>query len=913
VTALALVLSLAPSVAAAADIGLAQLSVAGAAPSERAPLDLWVNGGQRGTVSVLLRGGDVLAAVEDLEFAGLQGFAGVRETVDGRAHVSLRSLAPAITFVVDEAALALRITATAEALGRSRVDLRPRARPVDLDARGAPSAFANYAVQHGTDGRTSGSLEVGASLAGKLLYSSGQLLPDGRTVRGMTNLTLDEPAALRRTIVGDAYGNSAGLGGALLVAGLSIAREYSLDPYRLRSPLPGVTGFAPTPSTLQIYVNGALRREVQLPPGTYDISNLPVVSGAGNVQTVLKDAYGRSEVVSWRYYYTPTLLARGDTDYAYTAGFRRKGFGIESFAYGTPVLLARHRVGVTSALSLGARLDVGRDLVSGGPSATIGLPIGTLDLEVAASADAGASGAAASAGYGFTSPWFGAGTLLRVLGDRYANGALAARDDRPRIQWTTYAGAPVARRVSLTLSESLSRSRDAAPSDTLSLHADVALGYQAVLGLSGSRTRAGAAVAYDVFAMLSWALAPRSTAEVGAQRGGSGKGADASIQRALPAGTGYGYRARVARTPTGDLVNAGVQAQWDHGRYELQWDRVAGRDVGVASAAGGIVVAGGRPFLTRPVQDGYALVRVGAPGVRVYQEGQEIGRTDARGDVLAPSLLPYYGNRLGIADRDVPVDFEIGAVEKVAAPPYRGAAVVRFPVSRLRAAQGRLVTDDGVVPAFGDLTVRVEGRSLEAASAQAFVSSPVGRGGEFFLEGLPPGAHAGLVDWSGGRCSVLVEVPAEPAMVDVGTVRCAVEGRPAPPPEPLPAPPPPPPPPPPPEPSTTPVPAPTPTPTPEPELAPTTARAKLPPRPAGWGPRTERCPSCGTCFSAALARRGGPTARARCVEDLTAMTPGLGRRSADATCAVFDGWDRVCDECLQIRAERSCPAWPDQK
>jgi outer membrane usher protein len=904
-TALALALSLAPWVAGATGTGLAQLSVAGAAPSDRAPLDLWVNGGHRGTVSVLLRGDDVLAAVEDLEFAGLQGFGGVREIIDGRPYVSLTSLAPAIRFVVDEAALALRVTATAEALGRSRVDLRARARPPGLEIGRDPSAFANYAIQHDTGGRTRGSLEVGASAAGRLLYGSGQLLPDGTTVRGMTNLTLDDTAALRRVIVGDAYASSFGLGGALLLGGVSISREYGLDPYRVRAPLPSVTGFAPTPSTLEIYVNGVLRREVQLPPGSYDVSNLPVIAGAGNVQTVLRDAYGRSEAVSWRYYYTPTLLARGDSDYGYALGFRRRGFGAASFEYGGPVLVARHRLGALDGLSVGARLEAGQGFVSGGPSATVGLPVGTLDLEAAASGDGGDAGAAGSLGYGFTSPWFGAGTLLRVMSDRYANAALAAHDDRPRVQWTSYAGAPVARRVNLSLSHSTTRPRDGDPYDTLSLRADVGLGREVTLGVSGSRTRTGPSVAFDVFATISWAFAPLSVAEVGAQRGDGGKLAEGYVQRALPLGTGYGYRARAASTPAGNEASALAQAQWDHGRYELQYDRVGDREIGTASAAGGIVVAGGRAFLTRPVQDGYALVRIGVPGVRAYAEGQEVGRTDRRGDLLVPSLLPYYGNRIGIADRDVPVDYEVGGVEQLAAPPYRGVAVTRFPVSRLRAAQGTLSTDAGVPPAYGDLTVRVEGRSLSGDQAQAFATSPVGGDGRFYLQGLPAGAHQGLVDWSGGRCSVLVEVPAEPAFVDLGTVRC-VGGSPKSEPEPTPTPTPIP------DPTTTTTTTPTPTtePEPDPDLVPTAPRASMPPRPSGFGPRSTRCPSCGTCFSAALGRRATPTARARCVEDLTAMTPGLDARSADAACAAFEGWDQVCDECIRIRADRGCPAWP---
>ena len=42
----------------------------------------------------------------------------------------------------------------------------------------------------------------------------------------------------------------------VILGGVSLAREYSLDPYLVRSPMPRLSGFASTPSTLDVYVNG---------------------------------------------------------------------------------------------------------------------------------------------------------------------------------------------------------------------------------------------------------------------------------------------------------------------------------------------------------------------------------------------------------------------------------------------------------------------------------------------------------------------------------------------------------------------------------------------------------------------------------------------------------------------------------
>ena len=53
-------------------------------------VELFVNEAAKDNVLVRLRGDDVLAAVDDLQRAGLTGFAGAREEIDGKAYVALR-------------------------------------------------------------------------------------------------------------------------------------------------------------------------------------------------------------------------------------------------------------------------------------------------------------------------------------------------------------------------------------------------------------------------------------------------------------------------------------------------------------------------------------------------------------------------------------------------------------------------------------------------------------------------------------------------------------------------------------------------------------------------------------------------------------------------------------------------------
>jgi len=105
------------------------------------------------------------------------------------------------------------------------------------------------------------------------------------------------------------------------------------------------------------------------------------------------------------------------------------------------------------------------------------------------------------------------------------------------------------------------------------------------------------------------------------------------------------------------------------------------------------------------------------------------------------------------------------------APPYRGGALVRFPVQRLQRSEGRiLLVIDGEerAPTYGELTVTMAGQQ---------VASPVGASGQFYFENLPAGRHAAGVESRDGACRFTLEIPVvDAAVVDLGVIRCTVSG-----------------------------------------------------------------------------------------------------------------------------------------
>jgi outer membrane usher protein len=748
----------------------------------RAILQLSVNGVERGEVVVLLRGGDVLLRVTDLERAGIRGVAGTRETVAGVVHVSLASLAPAITFEMDERALALRLTAEPGLLPATVQDFL-QSRPSALIYSQDTSAFVNSAVSGINFERWTWTGEAGLSIRNTLLYSTAFRDEDGALSRGLTNFTVDDRRRLIRYLVGDRVDTTGPLGGSVLLGGVSVAREFSLDPYFIRFPTVGLSGAVLTRSTAEVYVNGQLLRREVLPPGPFELRNLPAPVGTGAAEVVLRDAFGRQQVITQPFYFTSNLLLPGVQEWSYDLGFKRDpdatGFG----EYGAWAALGRHRVGVTDNLTVGARLELGADLVSGGPLVTIRLPVGEVELAAAGSHADVEKGWAASLAYNYASPFFSVGWAVRHLSDHYVTTSLKAPEDRPRFEATAVVGFPVTSRATVTLQYTYTDFRDAPPQDRVSGSVSVRLTDRANLFVTASHARPPHLESETtVFTGLTYYLGYATTASASHEEGRNFRTSALEAQRSLPLGEGVGYRARVQRAEQdlpqfdggiGDRrVDYGglgqLQYQGRYGFYEASYERTGNRDNSVLTAAIGLVAIGGSVHLSRPVQDGFALVDVpGVRGVRATLDNQDVGRTNSRGQLLVPNLLPYYGNRIGITPEDIPIDHSIGFTERLVGPPFKGGAVVTFPARRVQAFTGAVVVDVAgrtVTPAYGQLTV--------TAGAETF-ESPIGHEGEFYLENLPPGRHPAVIDHKDATCRFTLEAPVSPAsLVDVGTVRC---------------------------------------------------------------------------------------------------------------------------------------------
>jgi outer membrane usher protein len=218
------------------------------------------------------------------------------------------------------------------------------------------------------------------------------------------------------------------------------------------------------------------------------------------------------------------------------------------------------------------------------------------------------------------------------------------------------------------------------------------------------------------------------------------------IQRDLPLGEGFGYRLRASdKGPR----QAEIDYQNRYGTYTAEVAQADGKTGERVSASGGIGVISGNIFMSRTINDSFGLVRLrGYPDVRVYSENQEIGRTDAGGEVIVPRLLPYQKNTLRIEQGDLPFDAEFDVLARDAVPYARSGVVVEFAVRPARGAIVRILREDNS-PLPAGAVVRVVGQESDF---------PVALDGDAYLTGLMPRNRA-IATWRGQECAFEFDYP----------------------------------------------------------------------------------------------------------------------------------------------------------
>ncbi len=549
-------------------------------------------------------------------------------------------------------------------------------------------------------------------------------------------------------------------GRSVYFAGVQIGRNFGLTPGFVTQPIPVIEGTSTTPSTVELYINDALRQTSSVPTGPFTIDNFPLLTGSGQARVVVRDLLGRETLVVQPFFTHSDLLEQGLSDWSLDAGAVRRDLGIDNANYGEGFASGLWRHGVNKSFTLETRGELGADTRGSGVGVSLALPWQTL-------------GQAALAGS--HSDVFGDGTqwLLGLEHNSLRHGFTLRSERATRdYRWIGMPDNPPYRQQ-LSASYSYSSERfgsvgaglariepyDQEKIDTYSLNYSARVGKRSALTFTATHVD-GAVTATSVGASFVMPLDNRINISGNlTNRDGQTDGYVAA-SRGLTAETGTGWRVLGGSRNSAAYSEGGLYSQGSKGLLTADASASTDQKTLRIGAQGGMVAIDGRLFASRTVQDSFALVEVpGYADVGVGFQGSKLTRTDQNGSALLPRLQPFQNNSIRLDPSELPISAELDSIEQVVVPAWRSAVKVAFPVRTGRGALVSLVLDDGE-PAPAGAEVELVGDDQEFF---------VARRGEAFITGLQARNQIRL-KWNGASCTVMVELPP-------GDVKSPASGR----------------------------------------------------------------------------------------------------------------------------------------
>jgi outer membrane usher protein len=675
-----------------------------------------------------------------------------------------------LTYKLDYGQLTLTITAPASAFTGSEINRHSVVASLPDTVR--PGFYLDYdsSVSSGDRGYQSHGLLLEGIAFGRWGSVVSSLVFTGNRQRNQVVRTesywrKDLPGPMETLVLGDTIGDGGAWSRPARYTGIRWARDFSLRPGFISMPMPTLSGTAALPSTIDVLINNRRQKTEQVNPGPFELTNVPVTNGAGEINLIVRDLLGRESIINQSYYSSPRLLAKGLSDFSVEAGFLRESYGRLSNDYGSAFLAVTRRYGLTSALTGETRLEIQphRQAVGGDVVALLG-SFATVEVSVATASTEHIRGNHYLFGLERRASR-GSGSLRWEYFDRdFVQFAAFPNEIRPRERLSAGLGTLLPGNVSAAINYTAQKSWDDDRLDLLTVNLGVTLSKGIYLSSYVSQDL-DLERGWSAGITLNLSRGGRRTASASTSRGSNRNTVNrAELSQSKPGGgTGSGWRLSVSDDPD-QRWRGGLTRNTSGGSFSAEASGTANGRAFRLGASGSVGWLGGHAFAARSIGAGsFAVVKVGSiEDVPIYRSNQLIAITNDSGMALVPDLLPYQTNQLTIDPVELPFDIKIQSVKEIAVPFARSGLLVDFPVHRSRNALVLLRQADGtVVPAGARVTV--------PPGEKDFL---VGKRGEVYLMNLSDSNNLS-VQWKEGACHLILQLdPAGPREPRIGPMTC---------------------------------------------------------------------------------------------------------------------------------------------
>jgi outer membrane usher protein len=568
-----------------------------------------------------------------------------------------------------------------------------------------------------------------------------------------------DPTTHRAISIGDANTNGGDIGSSVPFAGVHYATDYTSDPTYVSRSAPSVSGFASSPSLLEVYINNVLEVQRYVPEGPFTVDNLPTYAATSDIVLVLTDQHGVKSTQEVRPSFAPTFLSRGFSEFRIDSGIAKQNVNTPTQYYRGFVTQADVRYGITDAITA----DVLGETINTKNFADAGLDVAlaqgnslTFRLGTGSSRRASDYRLNLSSGKVQLSEQFG-------LNSQTTQSVESSDSDNTvqNLSEQTNLSFPIGEKWSFQLSFQRGRSNQNTDQSNISNQISTNIGS---IGISVTPMYDFVSRKYSANAQMSLRLDKANSLSGTSAVTETGQTSAALTWRKTPVDPddpiAMSVKLTASQTQDKEVM---VEDTMPWAVAAFTWQEQFDRNIYNPQLQGALALVGDKVYALRTIGEGESFGILQIPGVsnvRVQVNGSDAGVTNGQGWLLLRSLQPYRENSIDVNATDLPIWYNLDDPLHVVP---RKSTPIR--VTTLVASRGGFTFE----------ATDAHGAPLAAAS---LITSgewryPVGYGGRVYVGGMLPGpaTFKGLVN--GEPCTIELVVPKDTTTIpDLGPRSC---------------------------------------------------------------------------------------------------------------------------------------------
>jgi outer membrane usher protein len=620
----------------------------------------------------------------------------------------------------------------------------------------SPGFFMNYNLT-GTESKNSTSSLggilgfVGFNKLGSVSHEQSLVneSSSNKSIRANTFFKKDFPDAMESFVVGDTLSSDGDWSRPARYFGVRWSRDFLTQPGYVTYPSPSLKGSAALPSVVDVYINNQKQFQQVLTPGPFDYRNVPLTTGAGEVNLVVKDLLGRETVITKNFYTQNTMLREGLNDFSLESGLLRKNYGTLSNDYSSPFAAGTYRQGITDTLTAQSRLELGTERQAvGADITTVVGTLGSIHLATAISNDnEKETGYQYNVGLERRTPNYLIGAQYKSFDKNYTPFAYSSSlETRPKNIFNATASIPIYKNIATSLSYIEQTSYDTSAFRNVSL----VTGFTLPLNISMSIT-ANKSLTTDNnwFAGLNFII-PLGQDYTSSLSNSKQSGGDlintVNLTKNSPTGTGIGWGLNLSDDET-QQARANIIVNNDSAQFTSEVNQGLNNNAIRLGANGSLGYAEGLTFATRSIgEDSIAIVKVGdLKNIPIYNQNQIMTHTNDKGLAFL-KIRPYEKAKIHIDPNTLPLDVDLNETKREPVAYAKSSVLVDFNIVRLKHVLITILQADGsFVPAGAKVAIR--------GQEEFFY---VGKRGEVYISNLEDVSHL-TITWKERSCEFDVE------------------------------------------------------------------------------------------------------------------------------------------------------------